>query len=107
MKRGTDYIGVGVGAIIVAADGRLLLSRRGPKGELLDVVDHILPDEGQHWVSPTFIRRIASGEPVIREPEKCAEIGWFSVAEMPESLTQISRDNLGNYSRRRSSLPVS
>jgi len=93
MKRGFDYIGVGVGAILVDGEGRLFLSRRGPLaknerglwefpggsvefgekladalaremreeygieiavGELLDVVDHILPDEGQHWVSPTF-----------------------------------------------------
>ncbi|MGH7548588.1 MAG: NUDIX domain-containing protein [Gemmatimonadales bacterium] len=30
MKRGVHFIGVGVGAIIVAEDGRLLLSRRGP-----------------------------------------------------------------------------
>ncbi|MGE5123680.1 MAG: NUDIX domain-containing protein, partial [Acidobacteriaceae bacterium] len=82
LRRGVDYIGVGVGAVIVDARGRLFLSRRGPAsrnerglwefpggsvewgeklaealkrelqeeyglevevGELLDVVDHILP----------------------------------------------------------------
>ena len=31
MKRGVDYIGVGVGAIIVDEQGRLFLARRGPK----------------------------------------------------------------------------
>ena len=31
MKRGIDYIGVGVGAIIVDARGWLFLSRRGPQ----------------------------------------------------------------------------
>ena len=85
MKRGIDYIGVGIGAIIVDNGGRLFLARRGPQaknerglwefpggsvefgekladalkremreeygveiavGELLDVVDHILPAEG-------------------------------------------------------------
>lgn len=85
MKRGIDYIGVGVGAIIVDNVGRLVLAQRGPQaknerglwefpggpvefgerlagalkreiheeygieievGELLDVVNHILPDEG-------------------------------------------------------------
>lgn len=143
MKRGVDYIGVGVGAIIVDGQGRLFLARRGPKaknerglwefpggsvelgerlvdalrreireeygveievGEQLDVVDHILPDEGQHWVSPTFICRIASGEPVIREPEKCSEIGWFSPGQVPLELTVISRENLERFlgSRRRS-----
>src|SRR5512136_2015488 len=107
MKRGVDYIGVGVGAILVDGVGRLFLSRRGPRaknerglwefpggsvefgetlahalaremreeygveievGRLLDVVDHILPAEGQHWVSPTFICRIVAGEPAILEP---------------------------------------
>ena len=33
MKRGVDYIGVGVGAVIVDADGRLFLARRGPKAK--------------------------------------------------------------------------
>ncbi len=136
MKRGVDYIGVGVGAILVDGEGRLFLARRGPQaknerglwefpggsvefgekladalrremreeygveiavGELLDVVDHILPEEGQHWVSPTFICAIVAGEPVIREPGKCAEIGWFDLDEMPDDLTMITRVNLGHY----------
>ena len=139
MKGGFDYIGVGVGAILVDGEGRLFLSRRGPLaknerglcecpggsvefgekladalaremreeygveiavGELLDVVDHILPDEGQHWVSPTFICAIRSGEPVIREPGKCTEIGWFHPDEMPHDLTQITRENLTHYRER-------
>jgi 8-oxo-dGTP diphosphatase len=136
MKRGIDYIGVGVGALIMDKNGRLFLSRRGPKaknerglwefpggsvefgetlaaalqremreeygieitvGELLDVVDHILPEEGQHWVSPTFICMIAAGEPSIREPEKCSEIGWFAPHEVPPALTVITLQNLAHY----------
>ena len=136
MKRGTDYIGVGVGAIIINNLGQLFLAKRGAMaknergcwefpggsvefgetlaealkremneeygieisvGELLDVADHILPDEGQHWVSPTYICRIQSGEPGIVEPEKCAEIGWFYAESMPEPLSVISRTNLDHY----------
>jgi len=136
VQRGIDYIGVGIGAIIVDNQGRLFLARRGPKaknerglwefpggsvelgetlgdalrremreefgveiaiGDLLDVVDHILKEEGQHWVSPTFICTITSGEPYIREPEKCAEIGWFLPDEVPQELTQITRQNLTHY----------
>jgi mutator protein MutT len=136
MRRGIDYIGVGVGAIILDAHGRLFLAQRGPKakneqglwefpggsvefgetlaqalqramyeeygievsvGELIDVVDHILPQEHQHWVSPTFICRITSGDPYIREPEKCTEIGWFNVDQMPNELTQITQLNLEHY----------
>ncbi|MGB8264260.1 MAG: NUDIX domain-containing protein [Dehalococcoidales bacterium] len=136
MKRGVDYIGVGVGAIIVDNQGRLFLARRGSKaknerglwefpggsvefgetmaaalqremreefgieitvGKLLDVVDHILKAERQHWVSPTFLCTIASGEPEIKEPEKCAEIGWFRPDAVPQELTQISCKNLVHY----------
>lgn len=48
---------------------------------LLHVADHIIPDEKQHWISPTFICEIAKGEPVIKEPLKCAEIRWVSLVE--------------------------
>ncbi len=75
-------------------------------GQLLDVVDHILPDEGQHWVSPTFLCRLVSGTPTIREPGKCSEIGWFAPGDVPEGLTVISRENLGNYIRLMSRTPL-
>lgn len=136
MKRGVDYIGVGVGAILVDDQGRLFLAQRGPKaknerglwefpggsvefgermaealqremreefgiqiavGSLLDVVDHILPEEGQHWVSPTFLCKITAGQPVIQEAEKCSAIGWFTPGQVPANLTQISRANLEHY----------
>jgi 8-oxo-dGTP diphosphatase len=139
LKRGVDYIGVGVGALIVDDQGRLFLARRGPAaknerglwefpggsvefgerlaealqremreeygiqiavGELLDVVDHILPEEGQHWVSPSYVCRIVSGEPVIREPAKCTQIGWFFPDDAPADLTQITRINLEHYRRK-------
>lgn len=133
MKKGIDYIGVGVGAVIVGPDDRMFLAKRGreagrengkwefPGGavefgetlvralirevreeygfeiavqELLDVVDHIIPDEKQHWVSPTFLCRFVSGEPSIREPHKCDEIGWFKLDEIPEGLTIASKKSL-------------
>jgi 8-oxo-dGTP diphosphatase len=67
---------------------------------LLDVVDHILPKERQHWVSPTFVCTIRAGEPHIREPGKCSAIGWFALDEVPEGLTQITRLNLHHYRER-------
>jgi mutator protein MutT len=74
-------------------------------GELLDVVDHILPDEGQHWVSPTYVCTIISGQPTIREAGKCTEIGWFAPGEVPDDLTQITRVNLAHYRMRLASDP--
>lgn len=138
MRRGVDFIGVGVGALIVDEAGRLFLSQRGPKArnerglwefpggsvefgetirdaiareiyeeygihiavrDLLTVTDHILPDEGQHWVSPSFICHIIEGIPAILEPEKCTAIGWFSLDEMPpaEQLTVVTRHDLELY----------
>src|SRR4051812_6788933 len=136
MRRGVDYIGVGVGAIIVDDSGRLFLAQRGAKaqnerglwefpggavefgetlrnalvreiqeeygiiievGDMLTVTDHILPDEHQHWVSPSFICRVASGTPTIREPEKCANIGWFDLDDIPVDLTQVTAHDLVLY----------
>jgi 8-oxo-dGTP diphosphatase len=139
MKRGVDYIGVGVGAVIINDQGQLFLSQRGPLarnerglwefpggsvefgenladalkreiqeefgvlievGALLDISDHILPEEGQHWVSPTYICRIISGTPTIREPGKSSQTGWFDPEHLPENLTRISRENLDHYIQR-------
>lgn len=139
MKRGVDYIGVGVGALLVNAHGEVFMAQRGPQarnergqwefpgglvefgetlaealrremleeygvqievGELLDVADHILGEEGQHWVSPTYLCRIASGEPQIMEPGKCSQIGWFDPQNVPDALSQISRVNLEHYRQR-------
>jgi 8-oxo-dGTP diphosphatase len=57
--------------------------------DLLQICDHIIPDEKQHWVSPTYICEIVEGLPVIQEPEKCSDMGWFTIAEaelMPLSI---------------------
>jgi mutator protein MutT len=139
MRRGIDYIGVGVGALIVDDAGRLFLAQRGPKaknerglwefpgggvefgetlqealsreireeygvtiavGALLTVTDHILPDEGQHWVSPSYICHIISGTPTILEPEKCSAIGWFTLDAMPDALSLVTRHDLELYRAR-------
>lgn len=139
MKKGIDYIGVGVGAVIQNEDGAVFLALRGrdagnerhkwefPGGSvefgetleqalvreiqeefdmtvavqrLLDVVDHIIPAEKQHWVSPTFLCRIVRGSPRIREPHKCDRIGWFGLNEIPESdLTIASKKSLESLRR--------
>lgn len=136
MQAGRDYVGVGVGAIVFGADGRVFLAQRGPlaKNEcgcwefpgggvdfgerleqtirrefreeygmeiaverLLHVADHILPEEGQHWVSPTFIARHVGGEPQIREPGKCSAIGWFALDALPEPLSQVTAEDVRIY----------
>jgi ADP-ribose pyrophosphatase YjhB (NUDIX family) len=74
-------------------------------GELLDVADHILTAEGQHWVSPSYICRIVGGTPMrlrrIREPGKCSAIAWFAPDDLPAELTEVTRVNLGSYLKHR------
>jgi 8-oxo-dGTP diphosphatase len=141
MKKGIDYIGVGVGAIIFNADGSVFLAKRGaearnesgkwefPGGsvefnetlehaiirevqeefgfaievqELLDVVDHIILLEKQHWVSPSFVCRVKNGTPTIQEPHKCDAIGWFSIDLIPENeLTIASRKSLESLKKKK------
>ena len=67
---------------------------------LLTVADHILPDEGQHWVSPTYLAVHVSGDPQILEPGKCAGIGLFSLERLPAPLSQVTHDDLRALSRR-------
>jgi len=63
--------------------------------QLLDVVDHILPEEKQHWVSPTYLCRYKNGKPRILEPHKCEEIGWFDLEHIAtKELTMASRKSL-------------
>lgn len=121
MRKGIDYIGVGVCAVISNEEGKFFLAKRGeearnesgkwefPGGSIefgdtlkdsiiremqeelgieiapsdqLSAIDHIIPDENQHWVAHAFMAKIVKGEPKILEPEKCEEIGWFSITEM-------------------------
>jgi mutator protein MutT len=71
---------------------------------LLDVVDHILPEEQQHWVSPTYLCRYRSGTPVIREPRKCEAIGWFPIDKIPVGeLSNASQKSLYSLKRHLSS----
>ncbi len=127
MKAGTDYVGVGVGALIFNENGEVFLIRREPKAKnevghwtipggtlefnetmeecvrrevfeeigveieldgQLPAIDHIIPDEGQHWVTNIFPARVLNGEPENLEPEKCDEIGWFPLDNLPTPLSK-------------------
>lgn len=91
---------VGFGEKLMDAIKREFLEEYGMEIEIIDllcVTDHILSNGQEHWVSPAFIARHVSGIPEIRELEKCTGIGWFDLAELPEPLSQVTRDNLYHY----------
>jgi len=61
-------------------------------GELINVVDHIIESEDQHWVAPGYLCRIVAGEPAIQEPDKCSEFRWVKTEEIGGyDLTGASR----------------
>lgn len=63
--------------------------------ELLGICDHIIPNEKQHWVAPTFICRIKKGIPKILELGKCAGFGWFTLKETEKlPLSIITKYNV-------------
>ncbi len=134
MKKGVDYIGVGVGVALFNDEGKILITKRGQKAqndrgkweipggaveygetledaavreikeendvdievvELLGIYNHLLKEEGQHWVAPTFVCRHVGGEPKIMEPDKCEAVGWYSVDEaLRLDLSDITRHNV-------------
>lgn len=49
---------------------------------VLEVLNHIIPSEDKHWVAIPALCNLKKGTPRILEPEKCAEIGWFTFSEM-------------------------
>ena len=67
---------------------------------LLCVTDHLLPEEGQHWVSPAYLGRVLTGEAKNCEPQKTSEVRWFAPAELPPNLTMTARNAINAYRRR-------
>ena len=48
--------------------------------------------DGQHWVSPVYRASVKAGEPVNREPDKIAAIGWFALDAPPSPLALAARE---------------
>jgi 8-oxo-dGTP diphosphatase len=67
---------------------------------LLCVTDHILPEEGQHWVSPAYLGRVLAGEARNCEPEKTRAVQWFRFDELPQKLTMTAKNAIEAYRRR-------
>lgn len=53
--------------------------------ELLGVVNNVFSPE-KHYVNIDFVAKGVSGSPKICEPDKCAEIGWYPLDNLPQPL---------------------
>jgi 8-oxo-dGTP diphosphatase len=60
-------------------------------GPLLCLIQMIGIDD-QHWVSPVYRASVKAGEPVNREPDKIAAIGWFDINDPPSPLALAARE---------------
>jgi|SRR5580692_6004494 8-oxo-dGTP diphosphatase len=84
-----------------AAARREILEEFGAEIDIYEqfpAADHLIPLEKQHWVATTFLAKFKSGQvPKIMEPEKCDEIGWFSLSELPDPLSIITKSDIAQY----------
>jgi 8-oxo-dGTP diphosphatase len=83
---------------------REMIEEYGAEIEIVEqfpAADHLIPAEKQHWVATTFLARFKTGQtPEIMEPQKCDEIGWFDLDNLPQPLSIITRMDLEEYARR-------
>lgn len=67
---------------------------------LLCVTDHLLPGEGQHWVSPAFLAHVSSRDTRNCEPDKTQEVRWFPIDALPPNLTITAQNAIQAYKQR-------
>ena len=65
--------------------------------KLLGICDHIVKQENQHWVSPSFLCKIKKGEPKIMEPSKHLDMKWFNLNSLPENITITTQHAVNSY----------
>ena len=51
-------------------------------------------DNDLHYVTLLFVCTNFSGNPKIMEPEKCSEVAWFSLDNLPEPLFPVLTEKL-------------
>ena len=133
---GKDFIGVGVGGVIINNNNEILLLLRNvfpeknlwsiPGGmvefgeeietalireieeelgakvaivQLLCVTNHILQSKKTHWVSPAFLVKIISGNPLNRENKKHLDMKWFSLDKLPDNLAIPAISAINSYNK--------
>ena len=50
-----------------------------------------------HYIYFTYLAKLISGTPKIMEPDKCSEVEFFSLDELPEPMTSQTKDYVKNY----------
>lgn len=64
---------------------------------VLNVYDVIDRAQGDHWLSTTYLGRWVEGEPHNLIPDRCDDIGWFSLEKMQGlELSRVTKLNLAD-----------
>ncbi len=99
--------GVEFGEKLEDAAKREVMEEYGAEIEILKqfpAEDHLIPAEKQHWVATTFLARFKIGSvPKIMEPEKCSNIVWFDLDNLPTPLSIITKLDIEHHSKEISS----
>lgn len=67
---------------------------------LLCVVDQIDRQAGQHWVAPVYLIERYDGTPSVLEPQALSAMRWFDLDNLPEPLTEATRQAASALRRR-------
>ncbi len=51
----------------------------------------------KHYVHVRLIADWKSGEPIVKEPEKCGEWKWYAIDRLPEPLFEMCRLGIESY----------
>ncbi|NUU64042.1 NUDIX domain-containing protein [Paenibacillus agri] len=57
---------------------------------LLCVTNHIIPSEDVHYVAPTFLANIVSGDIHNQEPHALEKVQWFPMQDLPNKITMTT-----------------
>lgn len=58
------------------------------------VVEAILGQEDQHWVSLIYLTENFGGEPRLTEPDKHSDLQWIDIDHLPQPLSVFARQAL-------------
>lgn len=58
--------------------------------QLLVNINHFDIEQDEHWLAGVYLATSYHGEAQLVEPEKHAELGWFSLENLPKPLTQAT-----------------
>ncbi|EKE26649.1 MAG: MutT/nudix family protein [uncultured bacterium (gcode 4)] len=64
---------------------------------IINYGDHLIEAENKHWVNFSFLAQIKNWEIQNLQPDRCSEIKWFSLGEIPHNLDETWKKSIQEY----------